>query len=49
MGLQGMVGEADKKEEVVHFGTYTIQDGRNGVLELALRGIVQANVDLGFL
>ena len=31
----------------IRFGTYNIWNGRNGVLELALRGISQANMDLG--
>ena len=29
------------------FGTYNIRNGRNGGLELALRGMSQANMDLG--
>ena len=29
------------------FGTYNICNGRNGELELALRGVSQANMDLG--
>ena len=36
------------KEEVpIIFGTYNIRNGRNGGLESALRGISQANMDLG--
>ena len=31
----------------IRFGTYTIWNGRNGGLELALRGISQANMELG--
>ena len=37
-----------KKEEVpIRFGTYKIRNGRNGGLESALRGMSQANMDLG--
>ena len=37
-----------KKEEVpIRFGTYNIRNRRNGGLESALRGIYQANMDLG--
>ena len=36
------------KEEVpIRFGTYNIRNGRNGGLESALRGMSQANIDLG--
>ena len=36
------------KEEVpIRFGTYHIRNGRNGGLESALRGMFQANMDLG--
>ena len=31
----------------IRFGTYNIFNGRNGGLELALRGVSQANMDLG--
>ena len=31
----------------IRFGTYNIRNGRNGVLESALRGMAQANMDLG--
>ena len=31
----------------IGFGTYNIRNGRNGVLESALRGLSQANMDLG--
>ena len=35
-------------EEVpIKFGTYNIQNGRNGGPEAALRGMAQANIDLG--
>ena len=36
------------KEEVpIRFGAYNIRNERNGGLELALRGMSQANMDLG--
>ena len=31
----------------IKFGTYNIRNGRNGGLESALRGMAQANIDLG--
>ena len=31
----------------IRFGTYNIRNRRNGVLESALRGMSQANMDLG--
>ena len=31
----------------IRFGTYSIRNGRNGGLESALRGMAQANMDLG--
>ena len=33
----------------IRFGTYNICNGRNGGLEAALRGVSQANMDLGIL
>ena len=33
----------------IRFGTYKIRNGRNGGLETALRGMSQANMDLGIL
>ena len=33
----------------IRFGTYNIRDGRNGRLGAALRGVSQANMDLGIL
>ena len=33
----------------IRFGTYNIRNGRKGGLELALRGMSQANMDLGIL
>ena len=36
------------EEEVpIKFGTYNIRNGRNGAFESALRGMAQANIDLG--
>ena len=35
--------------EVVCFGTYNTQKGRNGVLNPVLLGMAQANADLGLL
>ena len=36
------------EEEVpIKFGTYNIRNGRNGGLKSALRGMAQANIDLG--
>ena len=32
---------------LIRFGTYNIYNGRNGGLELALRGVSQANMGLG--
>ena len=31
----------------IRFGTYNICNGRNGGLESLLRGVSQANIDLG--
>ena len=33
----------------IKFGTYNIRNGMNGVLEAALRGMEQANMDLGVM
>ena len=33
----------------IKFGTYNIRNGRNGVFEAALRGMEQANMDLGVM
>ena len=33
----------------IRFGIYKIRNGRNGGLEMALRGMSQANTDLGIL
>ena len=40
-------GGSTKEEVPIRFGTYNIRNGRNGDLESALRGILQANMDLG--
>ena len=48
-GIQGRRGEAVKKVEFVRFRTYSIQNGRNGGLESALRGMDQSHVGLGLL
>ena len=34
---------------LIRFGTYNIHNGRNGGLEAALRGMSQANMELGIL
>ena len=31
----------------IRFGTYNIRNGRNGVMESELRGMSQANMELG--
>ena len=36
-----------KEEVLIKFGTDNIRNGRNGGLESALRGLAQANIDLG--
>ena len=43
------MGRYTKKEDIVCFRTYIIQNIRNGGLELALHGMSHANVDLGIL
>ena len=48
-GIWGRGGETEEKVEVVHFGTYNIQNGCNGGLESALHGMAHANIDLGLL
>ena len=40
-------GISTREEVPIRFGTYNICNGRNGGLELALRGVSQANMDLG--
>ena len=46
MGRVG-IRTGEGRETVVYFGVYTIRNGRNGVLELSLREMDQANLDLG--
>ena len=38
-----------KEEVTIRFGVYNIRNGRNKGLESALRGMSQANMDLGIL
>ena len=46
--IRGEVGESYRWRQVRSvFGTYNIRNGRKGGLESALRGMSQANVDLG--
>ena len=40
-------GISTRGEVPIRFGTYNICNGRNGGLDLALRGVSQANMDLG--
>ena len=40
-------GGSMKEEMPIRFGTYNIRNGRNGGLESALRGMSQANMELG--
>ena len=48
-----MVGNATEYREFygggvpIRFSTYNIRNGRNGGLESELRGMAQANIDLG--
>ena len=35
------------EKTTIRFGSYNIWNGRNGGLELALRGVSKANMDLG--
>ena len=42
-------GRPTSEKVPIRFGTYNICNGRNGGLEAALRGISQANMDLGIL
>ena len=48
--LRGEVGATDRGwYNKIRFGTYNIRNGNNRGLESALRGISQANMDLGLL
>ena len=40
-------GESTRGAVPIRFGTYNIPNSRNGGLELAFRGVSQANMDLG--
>ena len=40
-------GNSTRGRVSIRFGTYTIRNGRNKVLELALREMAQANMGLG--
>ena len=42
-------GGADKKEDIIRFGTYNIQNGFKGGLESELRSMAQENIYLGIL
>ena len=46
-GALKSTGGSTKEEVLIIFGTYNIRNGRTGGLESALRGISQANMDLG--
>ena len=46
-GALKSTGGSAKEEVPIRFGTYNIRNGRNGGLESALRGMSQANMDLG--
>ena len=49
MGFSTGGGGADKKEEMIRFGSYNIRNGLNGSLESAMCGMAQVNIDLGIL
>ena len=42
-------GSSTSGKVPIIFGTYNIRNGQNGGLEEALRGVSQANMDLGIL
>ena len=46
-GARQSTGGSTGEEVPIRFGTYNIRNGRNGGLESALRGMSQANMDLG--
>ena len=46
-GALKSTGGSTKEEVPIRFGTYNIRNGSNGGLESALRGMSQANIDLG--
>ena len=41
------MGQPTIRTMPIRFGPYNIRNGRNGGLDLALRGMSQANMDLG--
>ena len=47
MGALKSTGGSTKEEVPIRFGTYNIRNGRKGGLASALRGMFQANMDLG--
>ena len=49
LGMCKHTGWSTSGNVPIRFGTYKICNGRNGGLEAALRGISQANMDLGIL
>ena len=44
---RGVQGDRQMAVLPICFGKYNIRNGRNGGIESALQGILQANVDLG--
>ena len=48
-GLLRRNSDPTEEEVPIKFGTYNIRNGRNGGLEVALRGMEQANLDMGIL
>ena len=46
-GTRRSTGTSTGEEVPIRFGTYNIRNGRNGGLKLSLRGMAQANMDLG--
>ena len=46
-GTRQNTGSSTGEEVPIRFGTYNTKNGRNRGLELALRGMSQANMDLG--
>ena len=48
-GMCHSTGSSTSGKVSIRFGTYNIHNGRNGGLEAALRGMSQANIDLGIL
>ena len=46
-GMCRSTGASARGGVPIRFGTYKIRNGRKGGLESALRGVYQANMDLG--